>query len=374
MLFSNAMSLALAACGVTADVVTPGNPLCSSLQLAVPAKATNVVYANPPDPNNATAIKQFFLASLMDPTGSYISGTKVVSGIYKIKATFCQPPKNTPARGALQLLVHGMSYNKDTWSGLGISTTYSWQDAAARAGYHTLAIDRLGHGENPALDPFSVVQGPLQVEIIHNIIGLVRQAQIQELQGIGRVIFVGHSYGSFLGNHLAHAYPSSAADAYVLTGFSSNMTFPLALIGNLGSAAVVNPGRFTGVPMGYATVEHEAVRTKTFYTGDYDAAVAARDFATEDTITIGEGLSPGMTPVVAGAATAPVMIVTGDEDVEMCAGPPEECKATLEATGQLFPSAREFAVFAVEKTGHSLMFHRSAPRIFSRVNAWLGHL
>jgi hypothetical protein len=59
--------------------------------------------------------------------------------------------------------------------GLGFGDYYNWHSFASLQGYYTLAIDRLGHGTNPQHpDPFSIVEGALQIEIMHQLIESVR--------------------------------------------------------------------------------------------------------------------------------------------------------------------------------------------------------
>ena len=44
------------------------------------------------------------------------------------------------------------------WTGDGFEEQYSWVAAASKAGYPTLAIDRLGNGDSSHPDPLLTVQ------------------------------------------------------------------------------------------------------------------------------------------------------------------------------------------------------------------------
>jgi len=361
----------LAAAGAVA--ATGSGPDCRTLQLSIAAAADNVHFTSLPDQNNATAIKEWLVAALTDPTGSYKNGTDRISGTYRVKATYCQPPPHVRPRRALQVLVHGLTYSKDLWAGLGFADQYNWHAYATRAGYHTLAVDRLGHGIPPTLsnlpNPFTEVQGPLQARYTLNLVKALRRGiPAAGLPPFPKIIYVGHSYGSWLGNNVARD-DVRAVDAFVLTGYSGTVALPIALTIDFSSAAVVNPARFAGVPLGYLAGQTPAVRTAAFYAGAYDAALPARDFATHDTFAVGEGLSPAFTPLLTEYA-GPVLLATGELDVLFCPGGAAACNATLHQTASYFPRAR-FSVLSPKDTGHTLSLHSSAPRTINAVHAWL---
>jgi pimeloyl-ACP methyl ester carboxylesterase len=105
----------------------------------------------------------------------------------------------------LEVLVHGITYNKEMWAGLNVEAgeEYNWHSFANRRGYHTLAIDRLGHGTNPERpDPFSVVEGPFQVEIMHQLITLLRTGSDNPLGRTFRRI-------AYVSDLSCQCYPSS---------------------------------------------------------------------------------------------------------------------------------------------------------------------
>jgi len=346
-------------------------PVCSPVSFAVTASAENIVPASPPDRHNATAINAYIVNSFT--SGQNISGTKQVSGSFMIKGTFCRPPPTVKPHGTLQLLVHGITYNRAMWTGLGVSGAYNWHAYATKAGYHTLSIDRLGHGDNPQRpDPFDIVQGSLHVAILHQITGLVRRGDAATgIPAFKRAVYIGHSYGSLLGNLFSIQHPGDI-DAYVLTGFSSSLAIPPALIGSLFSAAEVSP-RLAGLDLGYVTINTEATRTATFYAGGFDPAVAHLDFAVADTTAVEELLGPGIISSTS-PYTGPVFIVTGDKDVIFCGGGPSTCAATLNKTVELYPSSGNFGTFVVPNSGHTLCLHYSLPQTVAAIHSWLGRI
>jgi len=370
--------LAASSAGAIAPVTTgnfPPQPKCRSVQLHVRAAADNIRFTNPPDPNNATDIRQWLFSSLADPTGSYMNGTQLVSGIYRISATYCEPHGNSHhhrRRRTLQVLVHGMTYNKEIWAGFGYSDIYNWHAYATRAGYHTLAVNRLGRGQltGTVPDPITEVQSALQDKLTQELLIQLRRGGFSSLglPEFDKIIYVGHSFGSALGNHVAKDNPN-AADAYVLTGFSSTVALPINLTLDFASAAIVNPTRFAGLPLGYWAGQTVSVRTATFYAGQFDPALPLVDFEVHDTFAVGEGLSPGFETRVTDFA-GPVLVVTGELDILYCPGGAAECPATLAKTRDLFPRA-EFSVMMPPKTGHSLTLHLSAPKMIRDVHDWL---
>ena len=266
--------------------------------------------------------------------------------------------------------MHGISYNKSVWSGLGLGNTYNWQSYASSQGYATVAIDQLGHGTNPQhLDPLNMVQGWLHIQIIHQLIHTIRTNAKNPFGGIfDTVVYASHSYAGWLGTGLANAYPKDV-DALVLKGFSASVNLKPFAATQLESASLLNPTRFPGLQLGYITVEQECQRTALFYAGAFSQAVAALDYAFEDTWTIGETGNIGFV-VPPTSYTGSLYLATGVEDVLFCKTPVTTCEAILNGTRQLFPAVTRFGYVAVPKTGHTLMLHDTAQQTFADVHTF----
>ena len=370
----NLALLGLALPGASARSVAGCSAVCSEVSFDVPVTSENVQFSSPPDPNNTTAIVDFML-SVWRGTPAATNGTLTVSDTFTIKGTYCTP-KNSQPKG-LEILVHGITYNKTMWAGLGFSPSkYSWHTAATSRGYATLALDRLGHGANPQHpDPLSIVQPQVQIDIMHTIFAAARDATNPLNTVLGRaydkVIFVGHSYGAFLGAALGAQYPTDA-DALVLAGYSSYYDFSDMIGASWASAGDHDPARFgAGLAKGYVVMAEEAQRTETFYVGGYDAAIPAVDFRYEDTLTVGE---IGALAAILGPAegyTGPVLAVTAVEDAFFCESPKDRCEEHLVATADAFPDAASFDYFAPENTGHDLTLHYTAVDTAEKVHDWL---
>jgi len=214
----------------------------------------------------------------------------------------------------------------------------------------------------------------MHVEIIHQIINAARTSSSPLSAVFSRrfdnVVYIRHSYRSFIGASLGNKYPADA-DAIVLTGYSTTTNFTDVIEAHWASAVAVNPARFAGVARGYLTMAQEADRTGAFYASGFDPAIPPVDFAFEDTVTDGEfgALGAVLQP---SAYPGPLMVVTGDRDAFFCQPPVSHCEAILAQTRtDFFPNVVNFNSFAPQNTGHDLTLHYTAPQTFSQVHEWL---
>lgn len=379
-------------------VTTASGTTCRSVTIPVTATTENLQMINLPDPADAAGHAAYFVGALLAVPPN--NGTRTVTGTYNIAATYCKPLLSGGAlrdKKIIQVMVYGATYNREMWAGFGTSPLYNWHTYATAAGYHTLAIDRLGGGASQRPDPFQTVQSQLEVEIIHQIIASLRKpasqgggipsAQIPSFAAGGKVVYVGHSLGSTLGNSLSLRYPADV-DAYVLTGFSSTFSPPINFLFDMYPAAALGISRLASLPYGYITSRTESIRTSTFYAGQYDANLAHVDFAEHlDTYTIGEG-STGAAMVPVPGYTGRVFLASGELDALFCDGGAaaggatpsssfsyDICKNILIKTRpDLYPNvpASRFGWYVAKKTGHSLALHYSAPHTIVAILKWLG--
>lgn len=69
-----------------------------------------MVFTSPPDPNNGTAIVDFMVKTwkgVMPAT----DGFTTVKDTFTIRGTYCVP-KNVKSKDTLEVLIHGITYNK----------------------------------------------------------------------------------------------------------------------------------------------------------------------------------------------------------------------------------------------------------------------
>ena len=245
-----------------------------------------------------------------------------------------------------------------------------------------MAVDNLGNGASTHPDPVQVVQLSLQVEIMREIMRRLRDGSLPSISQLYRnIIFVSHSYGSIIGRSLATVHPTDGADAYVLTGASSNLigiqdavkTFQLQ------PAGLTDPASFDKLLPGYASVSAIGIRDTIYSSdGDFDPNVLAWDLTKPHFLAVGELAIP-ITEVPSNF-TGPVMVLTGRYDQIACGkgnitlvddscgvGP----ASNPDLTRLLFPRAVRFDSYTPDHTGHAINTHYSAPESFGVAHQWL---
>ncbi|KAK0715158.1 Alpha/Beta hydrolase protein [Lasiosphaeris hirsuta] len=352
---------------------------CHPVTFYVRASASNVVFKYPPDPYSPEDITAFTAACSANATGPLLNGTTLTTGTFRVKGTYCRPassPHHRHQPPTLQLLVHGISYNRDIWSGQPFGDDYNWHASALSRGYHTLAIDRLAHGEDTYRrypDPIAVVQGPLQMEILHQLIHAIRTGGHRSPlpRPFRRVVYVGHSYGAMLGTALVAKYPDDV-DGLVVIGFSvfANATRTCERMQFMPAALVDT--RFRKLPLGYLAGASRRGREELLYTGFYDDRIPGWDYRHQDTVTVGEMCSVGFVEPAEGFRGKPVLAVTGGCDELFCSGElPGTCEEKMRMTGlAMFPNA-EYEMFVPPNTGHDLTLHYTAAQTMYRVQYFL---
>lgn len=206
---------------------------------------------------SASALNETILTStfnsLLDSSSSpdVESGSVDIDKTYRIFAKLCLPSHQDPAKvTTVLLLTHGGSLNSLYWDLPGSS----FVDAAADAGYATLAYDRLGAGRSEHPDPIQDVQAAVQVEIVHQLTQALRDGNIDGKHKFKSVIGTAHSSGNILLIGQLLKYPKDT-DAAILTGFTINANAMSAtLAANAAAdvpAAQIPDERFHSLAKGY---------------------------------------------------------------------------------------------------------------------------
>lgn len=350
---------------------------CARVSFLVETSADNSAF---PSLNHNTTPEQIVEVanSVLRGNSSAMSpGISPIQGSFNVSAIYCAPTQQFPRskdKDVLQVLVHGMTYNANMWGGLGYSNHYSWMSYFARRGYATLAIDRLGHGHSSSHpDPVSTVQFDLEVRIIHQVFSQLRRSGAWTGLdcAFNKLVYVGHSYGSLLGNAMARLYPEDA-DAIILTGYSAKVPRFVPVIYNNLKPASQTSSRYGAFEAGYLRATNLTGRIDAFYgpPNTYDLSLAIHDFLTADTVTLGEVLTQagGFQPT---QYSGPVFVVTGANDVNFCSESFGTCDATLQATRMFFPNASSFDYQVMKNSAHCLTLNYEAPKTFQRVLDWL---
>ncbi|KAF2422189.1 alpha/beta-hydrolase [Tothia fuscella] len=348
-------------CLITFSIARAAQLNCRGFYFHLNASAENRIAINPPEDlyTDPDKVVQF----ISQPV-AYTN----VTGTYKIFGQLCAPTKKA-ALPKLQVLVHGNTYNHTYWSALQNpdSETFaerSWVRYAAEQGYHTLALDNLGSGLSSHPNPATVVQDPLDTELIHKI--------IQKFRRFPTVIYVGHSWGSGLGVHLAASHPDDF-DGMILTGIAQ-------VRGNPSVGSLYN--RWDSLPghVGYLASANKTARREYFFYGDYD--LVEDDWNGQGTISTGEFLTgTEYLSHIPKTFAKPVFVMVGNEDVIFCSEKgvqPANCSNGDEVprVKEFFPAvpASKFGYFIQPNSGHVLGLQHTAALGFAKAFEWLADM
>ncbi|KAF1842271.1 alpha/beta-hydrolase [Cucurbitaria berberidis CBS 394.84] len=176
-------------------------------------------------------------------TATLLQGYQNLQGSYKISAQYCHPDNGSSS--TIQLLTHGIGFDKTYWDLDYNNYNYSYVNNALENGYSTLAIDRLGIGNSSHGDPFNEIQAQAEVEALNAVTTKLRNGGISQIDhSYKKVIHVGHSFGSVQSLWLSALYPNNT-DGVILTGFSAATQFLSYVVAgwNLHSARLNQPLR-----------------------------------------------------------------------------------------------------------------------------------
>jgi pimeloyl-ACP methyl ester carboxylesterase len=223
----------------------------------------------------------------------------------------------------IQLLVHGATYTGDYWEfpdPSGGTDRYNYAAAANKAGFATLAIDRIGSGRSshPLSTKITIESNAFTM---HQVVQAIRRGEITAPGGkqFHTVVYVGHSYGTAVGWLLATDYDKDI-DVAVFTGGAHNgtvTTFPL-VYGSLYPAALDPEFAGDGLDPGYLTTL-PGTRDKFLYKpARFNPAVVEFDEKTKSTYTATEaatGLQGVLRPL---DIRVPTLLVVGELDSLAC--------------------------------------------------------
>lgn len=229
-----------------------GNSNCISgtIRLTVTSQNLRINYEGPRDQLAATEFVVEMLQVNSDLMKRVVLGPTSITGTYAIFSKLCLPGNaGVDVPKTVQFLTHGDTLSSSYWD---IAPGYSYIDAITAAGYAAFSYDRIGVGNSQHPDPIQVVQGPLQVEIAHALITMLRNGQIGQ-QKFEHFVGVGHSAGSTVTQGVTTKYPKDF-DAVILTATSTIATYvPLSLAAFDFQIANQASERFRGLPNGYLT-------------------------------------------------------------------------------------------------------------------------
>ena len=288
----------------------------------------------------------------------------------------CLPAEGTPS--AVQLLVHGATYNRFYSDWPYRPDFYSYVRQAVRAGYATLNIERLGYGLSTHPQSTSVTLSNA-TEALRQVVDKLRAGEIGG-RAFSRVIWVGHSLGTVYG--WLEASVSTNVDAFVLTGLLHAVKPSwLALAGQSAYSAVLDAKFATsGLDNGYLTFKPGTRAPLFYWTPTADPNVIALDERLKDTVPgteFGAAVplfnSPPAQTAPSRAIKVPTLIVLGEHDRVFCDEDGLICnqKNVANAEAPYYSPEARVQVLIAPETGHDLQLHRTAPATGKRILDWL---
>ncbi|KAF3760561.1 alpha/beta-hydrolase [Cryphonectria parasitica EP155] len=346
---------------------------CTNLSVPVHVQARNAVF-NLTTPQSDIDVINFVLDNTQNGhnfTAELLTGYADVGGQYTITATYCEPD-NGPS-GTVQLLTHGIGFDRSYWDLPVNNFNYSYVAQANAAGYSTFSYDRLGIGMSSRGEPVNEIQSSLEIAALYELTVRLRAGSIKGVGcGFDKVVHVGHSFGSIQSYSLTVLYPH-ASDGLVLTGFTQAANFvPYFNLGGNFVLATEVPA-LSSYPVGYfAAGDISGVQTNFFAPGMFDPELLNLAYTTGEPVTPGELLTIGAQTSSVNPTTAPVLIITGGRDIPFCGG---DCRVTtnasipnvLEMSRAEFPNTTNFTAVVVGEAGHGLNLEYSHPFTYSTI-------
>ncbi|PVH78197.1 hypothetical protein DL98DRAFT_550201 [Cadophora sp. DSE1049] len=344
-----------------------------------------------------------------------LTGYDTTSGTYNISTQFCIPDTSNVTNPTVQVLTHGIGFDKTYWDLPYNGYNYSYINVATdQYKYCTLSFDRLGIGNSSHGEPLNEIQAFLEVAATAQLTQMLRNGTFPNVnQTFSKVVHVGHSFGSAQTYSLANLYPE-LTDGIILTGFSMNSSFvPFFAAGaNFQLANRNQPLRFSNItgqqvqtlfqmyaeplvdyiapidlttipspqklPDGYLISSNAEANKYLFLKPQfYDPGILTLGEATKQPVTLGELLSLGSL-VMQNNYNGPVLVITGDSDLPYCGS---DCLATGGAAPSIpsqvkmnFPNVADanFSAVVQPNSGHSINLPYNATGAYAVMNDFLG--
>ena len=274
----------------------------------------------------------------------------------------CAAALTVPAnvRGALHILVHGATYNRWYWDPDIAPQEHSYVRAAARRGYATVNIDRIGSGRSDHPDG-----GELSLDLhAATVNSIARLARGGGLAGHAwdSVVGVGHSVGTYVVMKTLNG--EHALDAAVLTGISHQRTDADPIGTNIPAG---DDGQFAQRNVtGYFAVPAD-LRANFYYLPTTDEKVLLADKRHRDVVGVGD--LHGVDQVFGNPcdAAVPICIALGTRDWMFAA---RDDPAFRSAETAWYPRAPSVDFLTYADTGHNINLHRAGPGAISDLLDW----
>ncbi|SDN04167.1 alpha/beta hydrolase [Allokutzneria albata] len=281
-----------------------------------------------------------------------------------------------PAGGSrtLQVLVPGGTYNSAYYDPPGMSEDRSFRKAANKAGYATLAVDRVGSGRSSK--PLSaLLSASAQANAVHHAIQAMRKGTLGPK--FDKIVLVGHSLGS--ATTIIEAATFRDVDGVVITGF----THRVAALTVVPTVAALGPalldekmGKVVGLDPAYLTTG-KGMRYDAFHRpGPLDQQVLDMDEATKDLIAAGEIVDAvliGLVLPYSKRINVPVLVAMGEKDGVFCGLLASDCSSAAglrEGEAGYYSPEAKLRTFVLPGYGHSINYAPNAPLLHDAVTGW----
>ncbi|KAJ9500873.1 hypothetical protein H2202_003431 [Exophiala xenobiotica] len=353
---------------------------CKQLNIPVAATSDSAIYDHPRVDSNIEARAWAIYADTWDtPQGvQTVVKNTTTSATFNIHAQLCVPKIFGMKQGILQIATHGAHYDGRYGDPELDRQNQSYVEASLRAGYSILTYDRLGAGQSDHPDAYSVVQAPLELEILRQLTLMARNGTLYSFAGKAqpaddpvvsnaltrpnKVVHVGHSFGSFLTSALLAKYPS-LTDGAIITGY-----FYGKYLGAPGMASWGVDFAATSSPpfnrsSGYVVCQKSGIQNL-FFGGNPDTAFTPEMLDHGDSlkqpVPIGELASAFHIIGLQGPGLkAPVQFMLAEFDFYICDG---DCKGAydLQDLKDTYPNAAIVEDYIQPNTGHAFTLHNNA--------------
>lgn len=291
-------------------------------------------------------------------------------------AELCLPTEGTPS--AVQLLVHGATYNSYYSDWPYRADFYSYVRKMTGAGYATFNVERLGYGRSthPVSTLVTLQNG---TEALHQVVEGLRSGEIGG-RAFSRVIWVGHSLGTLYG--WLEASVAKDVDAFVLTGLLHTLKPSWLALAFQDAYSASSDPRFatSGFDAGYLTFK-PGTRGELFYwAATAEPGVIALDERLKDTVSGPEFLAayplfdfPSAPTAPSRAISVPTLVVIGEHDRVFCDEDGMVCNRhnVFEAETPYYSAEARLQVLVAPETGHDLQLHETAPATGEAILDWL---
>ncbi|WP_307868501.1 alpha/beta hydrolase [Umezawaea beigongshangensis] len=286
-----------------------------------------------------------------------------------VHGTLCTP------RGAktVQVLVPGGTYNSSYWDISFTPEVRSFRAAMNKAGFATLAVDRLGTGSS-SKPPSALLTATTQAHAMHQVVGAVRPQ-------FEKVIIGGHSIGAAMA--MIEAGTFHDVDGVLVTGMTHrmNLTTVLPVLANMIPAPLDPKFLGRGLDVGYLTTGGGTRYSAFHRPGPNVPGAISWDESTKDVFAATESVDTLVLTNALIPATrlidVPVLLVVGD-DTHFC-GPPlgSDCssaEALRRSEAPYFSAAAELRTHVLHGYGHSINYAPNAPQYHGVVAQWAASL